>query len=313
MNKEAQSVVVMLLGGLLVGITVSGRFTSYVRPGFGPLLLAAGIILVIVGILSLVAVILGEVRRARTADQRTMVGAATATGQLGDARSSARSDHDGGGAQHPGGADEQELDAHGHSHGNSRAPWLILAPILILLVVSPTALGADAVSRNAGAQGLAGLAPAPPAKTLYEGYKPNDGSGSADSVSSTGRRTLPFDPLPQGNDPVIELKDLVMRALYDGTNSVSNTPVTVVGFITPTGDSYASGYTIARLAISCCAADANPVRIHVNATAPYPVNAWIAVVVTADAGTATAANNYVPTVRVHSIQQVQQPSDPYEH
>ena len=42
MNKETQSIVVTLLGGLLVSITLSGRFTSYVRPGFAPLLLIGG-------------------------------------------------------------------------------------------------------------------------------------------------------------------------------------------------------------------------------------------------------------------------------
>ena len=62
MNKETQSVLVGLLGGLLIGITVSGRFTSYVKPGFGPLLLTAGIILVVVAALSLVQVIRSGLR-----------------------------------------------------------------------------------------------------------------------------------------------------------------------------------------------------------------------------------------------------------
>lgn len=35
MNKEAQSIVVTLLGGILIGITVSGRYTSYVKSGSG--------------------------------------------------------------------------------------------------------------------------------------------------------------------------------------------------------------------------------------------------------------------------------------
>ena len=49
MNKETQSIVVALLGGLLISITLSGRFTSYVRPGFKPLLLIGGGILVVAG------------------------------------------------------------------------------------------------------------------------------------------------------------------------------------------------------------------------------------------------------------------------
>src|SRR4051794_24863127 len=99
MNKEAQSVVVGLLGGLLIGITASGKFTSYVRPGFGPLLMIAGVILVIVGVISLATVVRGEVRNDRLA-----VGTAA--------------EH----AHHP-----PELDAHGHQHDRSRAAWMILA------------------------------------------------------------------------------------------------------------------------------------------------------------------------------------------
>ena len=57
MNKETQSIVVTLLGGLLVSITLSGRFTSYVKPGFAPLLLIGGGILIVVGVLSLILIL----------------------------------------------------------------------------------------------------------------------------------------------------------------------------------------------------------------------------------------------------------------
>lgn len=281
MNKQTQSILVTLFGGLLVGITASGKFTSYVKPGFGPLLVTAGAILMIVGVLSLLQTIVGDVRRAR-------------------ARTDRQVDHAG-----------TELDAHGHSHTRTRAPWLILAPVLLLLVVSPSALGADAVARNAGSQAIAGLDTAPVAVTIAQGYAPNDGSGSAED--SSGRRTLPFGPLPTGADPVLLLKDFVLRSLYDAHNSVSRTPVTLVGFISPAGDGFTSGYTLARLAINCCAADANPVRIHIDGDPPFPDDTWVAVVATAVEGTGGADNDYVPTARITSIDPVEQPLDPYEH
>lgn len=298
MNKEAQSILVTLFGGLLIGVTASGKFTSYVKPGFGPLLLAAGVILMLVGLLSLLQTIVGEVRRAKTeAEAQQDVGL--------PARSGLRA--------HPPHEDhaDAELDAHGHAHTRSRAPWLILAPVLMLLVVSPSALGADAVARNAGSQAIAGLDAAPAAATVYQGYAPNDGSGSAEN--SSGRRTLPFGPLPTGTDPVVLLKDFVLRALYDADNSVTKTPVTLVGFISPAGDGFTSGYTLARLSINCCAADANPVRIHIDGTPPFPDNTWVAAVGTAVEGTGGTDNDYVPTAQLTSIGPVQQPSDPYEH
>ena len=81
MNKETQSIVVTLLGGLLVSITLSGRFTSYVRPGFAPLLLIGGGILVVVGVLSLILAIRADVkadraRRSRRSPRRQSCGRA---------------------------------------------------------------------------------------------------------------------------------------------------------------------------------------------------------------------------------------------
>lgn len=219
---------------------------------------------------------------------------------------------EGSGTEHSGAEpDEHEQDAHGHSHHRSRAPWLILAPAMILVLVAPSALGADAVARNAGSQAISGLDVAPVAATKYDGYAPNDGSGRPED--SSGRRTMKFDPLSAGPNPVLTLKDFVLRSLYDADNSVSATPVSLVGFITPPGASYHGGYTVARLAISCCAADASPIRIHVDGDPPYPVNTWVAVVATGAAGTGGADNDYVPNADVTSVQQVAQPPDPYEH
>jgi uncharacterized repeat protein (TIGR03943 family) len=210
-------------------------------------------------------------------------------------------------------------DARGHDHSSSKAPWLILLPVLVLLLVAPPALGADAVARNAGSQGLAGydvVAQEPAgskdgAGASAGGYKFNDGSGSA-TDSAGSRRTMHFPPL-DGTDPTMTIKDLVLRALYDADNSVRDTAVTVTGFIAPAGDGYRGGYTIARMVISCCAADANPMQLHVAGDAPLPSNTWVNAVVTVVPDTATMDNGYVPTVTLSSMTTTNQPDDPYEH
>ena len=74
-----------------------------------------------------------------------------------------------------------------------------------------------------------------------------------------------------------------------------------------------AGYTIARMVISCCAADANPMQVHVAADAPFPPDTWVQAVVTAVPNTATVDNGYVPTVTITSIAPIPQPADPYEH
>ncbi|WP_420122951.1 TIGR03943 family putative permease subunit [Nakamurella sp.] len=310
MNVETQSIIVTLLGGLLISITVSGRFTSYVRPGFKWLLLISGAILVVVGIVSLVLAVRADMKKHEPAHEPDDAGGCD----------------DAGGSD---GADEPDgADAHGHDHASSKAPWLILVPVLVLLLVAPPALGADAVARNAGSQGLAGYDAAgaggtgTAAKTdvggkdgttgVSGGYAFNDGSGSVYD-SSGGRRTMHFDPL-QGTDPQLTMKDFVLRSLYDADRSLDNgTPVTVTGFLAPAGDGFDSGFTIARMSISCCAADANPLQLHVDGEMPYPSNTWVQAVVVNVPNTGTLDNDYVPTVTVQSMQTIDQPDDPYEH
>jgi len=303
MNKETQSIVVTLLGGLLISITLSHRFTSYVRPGFAPLLLIGGGILVLVGVVSLVLAIRSDAKDAK--DAKKDKARATLT-----APAPARHDHD---------DPAVHGDPHDHDHDKSKAPWLLLLPVLVLLLVAPPALGADAVARNASSQALAGVdVVARESSTSKDGagggggYKFNDGSGSA--ADSTGsRRTMHFPALPAGDNPPVGMKDLILRALYDADNSVEGVPVTVTGFIAPAGDGYTDGYTVARIVISCCAADANPMQLHIAGDAPFPANTWVDAVVTVVPNTATMDNGYVPTVTVTSMTPVQQPDDPYEH
>lgn len=291
MNKETQSILVAMLGGLLLSITASGRFTAYVKPGFAPFLVVAGVLLIVVGLLTLILSIRDDARP--DAAQRP------------DAQRPDSHDHD---------------DEHGHDHDRSRAPWLILAPVLVLLLVAPPALGADSVARNAGSQAAPGMEAAggdTPGLTDggYEraegGYKPNDGSGSAPTASAS-RRLMDFPALPDGERPVVPIRELILRALYDGTNSVSERAVTITGFIAPPGEGFTDGYTIARMVISCCAADASPMQVHVEGAAPFPTDTWVTAVVTAVPDTGTMDNGYVPTVMVESIEQISPPDVPYE-
>lgn len=300
MNKETQSIVTILMGGLLIAITVSGRFTSYVKPGFAPLLLIAGGVLGLVGVASLY---LAARHRPGEPDPE---------------------DH------------HEHEHEHEHDHDRSKAPWLLLAPVVVLLVMAPPALGADAVTRNAGSQALAGEVPdssgsgsqgqdqatGPAAGDKSgagygssDGYAFNDGSGHGVGTANLGktRQTMPFPDLPAGANPHIGLKEFVLRAIYDGADSVSKNSVTVTGFIAPAGDGYPDGYSIARLTISCCAADANPMRIHVAGTATLPVNTWVNAVIKAVPMTADENNDYVPTVELVSVTPTSQPDDPYEH
>jgi uncharacterized repeat protein (TIGR03943 family) len=260
MNKETRAIVTGMLGGLLLAITLSGKFTSYVKPGFRPMLLIAGGVLVVLAVTTLVMAIRDDTR---------------ATGH----------DHDADGADAL--PESSEDLAHAGHHHSSRAPWLMLAPVLVLLFVAPPALGADAVDR-----GISCGTPAP------------DGS------SYESRRVKDAEPLPAGNPVPLSLQDFVQRSLYDSAYSTVTTDIEVEGFVSRSncdGD----GYSLVRLKISCCAADAIAVRTHIDAPSQYPSDTWVRAVIRAVKDTGDQGNNYVPTATVISLTPIAQPADPY--
>jgi uncharacterized repeat protein (TIGR03943 family) len=255
MNKETQSIVTGMLGGLLVSITLSGRFTSYVKPGFRPVLLTAGILLIVVAVVSLALAVLDDTKKSRPVVS--------------------------------GAPDEEPVTHPAHEHG-TRAPWLVLVPVLVLLFVAPPALGADAASRGIS------CGTAAPAATTYP-----------------SRRTTPSDALPAGNPVPLTMQEFVSRSLYDSLYSTANVDIQVTAFIAESSCDGA-GYSLVRLKISCCAADAFALRAHVDAPPPYPANTWVQATIRAVENTGDQANNYVPAATVIAMTTIPQPADPYE-
>ncbi|WP_219414998.1 hypothetical protein [Pseudonocardia nigra] len=72
----------------------------------------------------------------------------------------------------------------GHEHGGAErhAPWLLLAPVLVIALVAPPALGADAVARS--------------------------GPHAVVQASDV------FAPLPPGDAPEVALAEFVQRAVW---------------------------------------------------------------------------------------------------
>ena len=117
MSREIQALVMVLLGGAVLRITIDGTFLRYVKPGLGPFLLATGVVILILGLLS--AWYDGLLRRAPAGAH----------------------EHDHG---HAHGHD----DGHGHGPGGPAAAWLLLLPVLAIFLVAPPALGAYTAERE---------------------------------------------------------------------------------------------------------------------------------------------------------------------
>jgi uncharacterized repeat protein (TIGR03943 family) len=172
---------------------------------------------------------------------------------------------------------------HGHDHtGASRVAWLLVAPVLAIAVVVPGPLGAFAASRAA--------ASLPP-------------SARAD-----------FGPLPAPAVPGVpvdlSLKEFVGRAVYDG-RSVRGTPVRLEGFVTP--DARGGGFLLTRFIVTCCAADARPLRIAIRGIAPpWPApDTWLAVTGTWRPESRSAEDQRPPVLDATDLRPINAPASPY--
>ncbi|MEV6445367.1 TIGR03943 family protein [Amycolatopsis sp. NPDC051716] len=180
-------------------------------------------------------------------------------------------------------AEHAEHDGHdGHAH-SARPAWLLLVPVLAVFLVAPPALGADSVIRT-------------------EARVPAS-AAVADAAA--------FPPLPAGNVVPLAVNEFVSRAGWDSAGTLTGRTVSLTGFVVHTDGST----LLARLVISCCAADAFPVTVRLRGGAAdhLPSDAWIQVTGEVVPGTATKDNSYTPDFTPTSVTPVPTPKDPYEY
>lgn len=173
-----------------------------------------------------------------------------------------------------------EHDGHAHS---ARPAWLLLVPVLAVFLVAPPALGADSVIRTEA------RAPA----------------------SAAAANAAAFPPLPAGNVVPLTVNEFVSRAGWDSAGTLNGRTVSLTGFVVHTDGST----LLARLVISCCAADAFPVTVRLRGGEADHLasDAWIRVTGQVVPGTATKDNSYTPDFAPASLTSVPTPKDPYEY
>ncbi|MEV6305643.1 TIGR03943 family protein [Actinoplanes sp. NPDC051861] len=134
-------------------------------------------------------------------------------------------------------------DDHGHDH-EPWVGWLLILPVLGLLLVAPPALG----SFTAGQSGTVPVS-------------------ASDSE---------FPPLPAGDPVPIGLLDYAVRALYDDGRSLAGRQVQLTGFVA-TGEDGAP--MLARIVMSCCAADGRPIKVGLTGgpLIDVPAGSWVQV------------------------------------
>ncbi|MGI5404425.1 TIGR03943 family putative permease subunit [Streptomyces sp. CA-135486] len=111
MNRQAQAAVLFLVGGAVLRASFTDLYLRYVRAGLRPLLIVAGIVLIVAAL----ATVWYELRRPPATQ---------------------------------GNQPEREHHAeHGHAHREPRISWLLVLPLFALILVAPPALGSYSAMR----------------------------------------------------------------------------------------------------------------------------------------------------------------------
>ncbi|WP_329412184.1 TIGR03943 family protein [Streptomyces sp. NBC_00704] len=295
MNRQSQSAVLFLLGAALLHAGATDLYLRYVKAGLRPLLLAAGAVLIVTAL----ATAWYERRRTKHHTHRPTAqphgeSAAGPTTQPHDgsaavpapqphgesAAGPTTQPHDGSAA----GPAPQPHDASApapaaHSHREPRVAWLLILPLLALILVAPPALGSYSATRTGTA--------------LQEPF-------AYPSLPAT-------DPLPLG------VVDYAGRAVYDHGRTLAGRQVRLTGFVALDHDG--TPYLV-RMALNCCAADAQPVKIGLTGRIP-PVlqpDAWLTVtgVYTPRIARDPVNDGPIPFLKVTRAEPAPTPADPYD-
>ena len=146
MRRDAQAIVLLLMGGAILRISLTDTYLNYVKEMMQPYLVASGALLVVLGLLAL----LDALRGARSTPDAKVAAVPSDSGHD-------HSGHDHSGDDHSG----DDHAGHDHSHG-PRSAWLLLLPVFAMFLIAPPPLGAFAAARDTTNSVAPAQAKAPP-------------------------------------------------------------------------------------------------------------------------------------------------------
>lgn len=275
MNRIAQGLTLVLLGAAALTSTIpTGLYLNWVKPGFGPFLIAAGAAMVLLGLLVIVTDLREESGEPPGSDAvpEGMSAAADGAGSAGS-----RHTHDG----HTG--------EHGDGHDHSRAPrvaWLLLLPVIAVFIVAPPALGSYTVENTSGSSG-------PPPERSRSG--PFD-DGLEDAAP--------------GEVVTMDIRQFVLRAWIDEERRLAGRKIELTGFAVP--ESEGEGWYLARLQMACCAADAVVNKVYITNEPAPETDTWWTVRGTWDEPEGEISEVSEHGLSVLGMEEVTDPPDPYE-
>nr|WSY56967.1 TIGR03943 family protein [Streptomyces sp. NBC_00886] len=166
----------------------------------------------------------------------------------------------------------------GHNHSKvPRVAWLLFLPALSLLFYAPPALGAYTASRAAP-------------KAVPE----------QDS----------FDPLPATSPLPMTLTDFTTRVQQDRKQTIKGRTVQMTGFVTP--DKGSTYWDLTRIMISCCAADAQSIKVRVYGIPALAADTWVTITGTWHAGGTLGTSSARAALDGVTVEKVAKPVNGYQ-
>ncbi|MFF7161076.1 TIGR03943 family putative permease subunit [Streptomyces sp. NPDC008086] len=186
------------------------------------------------------------------------------------------------GGEEPGHAHSESRahsDLPAHTHPEPRVARLLVLPLLALILVAPPALG----------------------------------SYSATRTGTALQEPLAYPDLPAADPLPLSVVDYAGRAVYDHGRTLRGRHVRLTGFLALDRDG--TPYLV-RMALNCCAADAQPVKVALTGQVP-PVlqpDTWLRVTGTYTPRRAEDPVNGgpIPFIEVTEAEPVPEPTDPYD-
>ncbi|MDQ1068859.1 TIGR03943 family putative permease subunit [Streptomyces canus] len=166
-----------------------------------------------------------------------------------------------------------------HAHREPRVSWLLVLPLFALILVAPPALGSYSAMRTGTA--------------LQQSYG--------------------YMKLPKSGPLRLGLADYAGRAVYEHGRGLEGRQIVITGFVAL--DHSGAPYLV-RMALNCCAADAQPVKVGLTGQIP-PVlkpDGWLQVTGTYTARRTKDAVNGgpIPYLEITQAKPIPTPRDPYD-
>ncbi|MFC7106975.1 TIGR03943 family putative permease subunit [Nonomuraea rubra] len=167
--------------------------------------------------------------------------------------------------------------------GGHRVAWLLVAPLTVIFLVAPPALGSFAVQQAEQTSHV-------PPPTLVE-----------------ARPTV----LKDGQVNTLSMIEFANLAWDDSSRALRGKTVRLTGFVVPSGRD--GGWYLTRMRIGCCAADALTMQVMVKGVPAPATDAWVRVTGTWSPRKVRGTDAYSPPeVTASRVERIAAPDEPYE-